>query len=71
MFWLLMTLLVIVGGILVLRQKAATLVASDEEPWRRSLGEDEPLNIEEIRHAEDEWTSGDDWKDLPEDESWR
>jgi hypothetical protein len=70
MFWLLMTLLVIVGGILILRQKAATL-ASEDEPWRRSLGEDAPLNIEEIRQAEDEWNSGNDWTDLPEDESWR
>ncbi len=70
MLWLFLTLLLITGGVLLMRRKAA-YVASEDEPWRRSLPEDAPLDIDEIRSAENEWTSGDDWKDLPDDESWR
>jgi hypothetical protein len=70
MLWLLMTLLVLVAGIIVLRRKA-TFVAADDEPWRQSLDEDEPLDIDEIRQAEEEWIETTEWEDPPDDESWR
>jgi hypothetical protein len=70
MFWLLLTLILITGGIFVLRRKAS-YIDSEKEPWRRSLREDAPLDMDEIRSAEEEWASGDEWKDLPEDDSWR
>ncbi|MDR0786971.1 MAG: hypothetical protein LBG44_03800 [Gemmatimonadota bacterium] len=70
MFWLVMTLILLAGGVLILRRKEK-YIASENEPWRRSLSEEKPLDIDEIRAAEEEWTSGDSWKDLPEDDSWR
>ena len=70
MFWLFLTLLVIVGGLLMLRRKAR-FATSDNEPWRASLGDDEPLDMEEIQRAEKDWLRASDWEDLPEDEGWR
>ncbi len=70
MLWLLMALFVIVGGVMMLRRKAE-FVAGEDEPWRQSLGEDEPLDIDEIRRAEEEWSDTAEWEDPPEDESWR
>jgi hypothetical protein len=46
----------------------------DDEPWRASLREpedDEPLDMEEIRRAEEEWgADGESW-DGNDDEPWR
>lgn len=71
MFWLLLSLLVIVGGILVMRRTASYEVR-DDEPWRRSLvSDDEPLDMDEARRAEDEWLESTSWEDVQDDESWR
>jgi hypothetical protein len=70
MLWLLMALFVIVGGVMMLRRKAE-FVTGEDEPWRQSLREDEPLDIDEIRRVEEEWSETAEWEDLPEDESWR
>lgn len=70
MFWLFLTVLVVIGGLLMMRRRAE-FVAAESEPWRASLGDDEPLDIEEIRRAEKEWLESSEWEDLPEDESWR
>ncbi|HUE97437.1 MAG TPA: hypothetical protein VMN39_12310 [Longimicrobiaceae bacterium] len=76
MFWVLMALLVVAGGVLLRRRQP---IGEDREPWRASLREeeeDEPLDLEEIRRAEDEWLAEEawaeeDWQDDPDDESWR
>ena len=71
MFWILMAVLVLLGAALVFRRRGR-YESPREEPWRSSLEpSDEPLDIEEIRRAEDEWLQEDGWRDPPEDESWR
>lgn len=70
MFWILMAILVVMGAALVLRRRRQ-YETPRQEPWRSSLAKDEPLDLEEIRRAEDEWLQEDAWEDLPEDESWR
>jgi hypothetical protein len=71
MLWLLMTVIAILGGFLMLRRKRS-YESVEQEPWRASLAqEDEPLDLEEIRKAEEEWLNSTDWEDSPEDEPWR
>jgi hypothetical protein len=71
MLWVLMALLVLVAGMsMMLRRREYETVES--EPWRASLADqDEPLDMEEIRRAEDEWLATEEWGDSAEDESWR
>lgn len=64
MFWLSLTLLAIIAAIAVtVRRRRYTGI--EDEPWRASLEDDEPLDMDEIRAAEEEWN---DWED---DESWK
>ena len=77
MFWVMMALLV-AAGFLLRRRETGT---SEEEPWLASLerdGDDSPLDIEEIRRAEEEWLAGSewnaesgDWSGEAEEEDWR
>jgi len=72
MMGLLFAVLLIVAILVVMRRGRAP-ASHQEEPWRASLREevDEPLDLEEIRRAEEEWEAegGLDWEE--EDESWR
>ena len=74
MFWVLMALLVVAAGVL-LRGRGRTVV--EDEPWRASLdeGDDEPLDMEEIRRAEDEWlaeeSAAESWREDEGEEDWR
>jgi len=73
MLWLLMALLVVVGGFSILRRRA-TFETAESEPWRQSLDEDEPLDFEEIERAEREWLESEDWEESEEGEEgedWR
>ena len=70
MFWLLLTVLLIVGAVAALLRRRR-YESVDAEPWRASLGEDdEPLDLEEARRAEEEFLA-DDWRDDEDDEGWR
>jgi hypothetical protein len=74
MLWLILTVLALVAGLLAFRRKRS-YESSEEEPWRRSLEpDDEPLDIDAIREAEEEWleSAEEEWDEgTPEDESWR
>ena len=69
---ILAALLVVAVAIILLRgPRRHTL---DDEPWRASLRErddDEPLDMDEIRRAEEEWgAEGESWDDGEDDEPW-
>ncbi|HET7275536.1 MAG TPA: hypothetical protein VFI91_10275 [Longimicrobiaceae bacterium] len=65
MFWLILSVLAIIAAAVIgLRRRRYT--GMEDEPWRASLGDDEPLDMDEIRKAEEEWN---DW-DSDEDEPW-
>lgn len=71
MLWFLMTLLVLFGAAAALRRRRAYESAEDE-PWRASLKEEEePLDMDEIRRAEEEWLDDEPWSDCDEDDDWR
>jgi len=71
MLWLFMAVLVLVAGLAVMRRRRRYEAASDE-PWRASLQrDDEPLDVQEIRQAEEEWLAGDSWQEPANDEDWR
>jgi hypothetical protein len=68
MLWAFMALLVLVGGMAMFRRRRVYESPADE-PWRASLADDdEPLDLEEIRRAEDEWLERDGWDGGPDDE---
>ena len=70
MFWILMAFFVVIGAMVVLRRRAQ-YESPREEAWRTSLeAENEPLDMEEIRQAEEEWLADDAWRDPSEDDSW-
>jgi hypothetical protein len=71
MFWLLLSVLAVVAFFaLVSRRKRYESV--EEEPWRASLEEDEPLDWEAAQRAEDEWLAENEWEKGEEDgEAWR
>jgi hypothetical protein len=71
MFWMLIAVLALVGGGLALtRRKSA--VEEPTEPWRASLGDDEPLDLDEIRRAEQEWLDEDDgWEEEDDEPAFR
>ena len=70
MLWMLMAIAVIAGGMMMMRRRRA-YEASEHEPWRASLNEDEPLDLDEIRRAEEDWLEDEGWEDRPEEEAWR
>ena len=69
MFWLLLALLVLLGAYSMTRRRRL-YESTAAEPWRASLKEDEPLDIEEVRRAEEEWLDDSGWQSA-EDEEWR
>lgn len=67
MLWALLAILVIVAGIMAKSRKV-----EPTEAWRESLeADDEPLDIEAIREAEEEWNEDSSWIDEDDDEVWR
>ena len=70
LLWFGFAALVIVGA---LRMRARSVSTDDDEPWRASLyqDDDEPLDIEEIRQAEEEWLEEEAWSEAEDDEPWR
>ncbi len=71
MIGLVFALLLVAAVALVARRRGSPKTPVDE-PWRESLREDaEPLDIEEIRRAEEEWAAegGLEWEE--DSESWR
>jgi hypothetical protein len=74
-FWLILSVLALAGGAAMLQRRRA-YESPDAEPWRRSLGEDEPLDLEAIRRAEEEFLAAEEsgWSEDDEadgDEPWR
>lgn len=70
MFWLLLTVLALLGG-LAMSPRRKSYESVEEEPWRASLEDDDPLDVEEARRAEEEWLE-DSWEEEEEDdEPWR
>lgn len=68
MIWFMLAIITV--GAFVARRRAASYF--EDEPWRASLDDsEEPLDIEEIRQAEDDWLQDSSWQDLEDDESWR
>lgn len=68
MFWITMALFVLWGGFLMVNRRRRNYRSTEEEPWRASLESDAPLDIDEIRRAEEEWRADEEWH--PDDE-WR
>lgn len=67
MIWFMLAIVTI--GAFVVRRRAANLF--EGEAWRVSLEDDEPLDVEEARQAEEEWLQESGWEDYEDDESWR
>lgn len=67
----LLAVLVLLGGAFALSRRRRPREL-DQEPWRASLQDDEPLDIDAIRDAEEEFLA-DDWEedDGEEGEEWR
>lgn len=67
----LLGVLALLAGLAALRRRRRP--PEPEEPWRRSLEDDEPLDLEEIRRAEEEFLAGGVEEDFDEDdgEPWR
>jgi hypothetical protein len=70
MFWLMLAVLVILGAAAAMARRRR-YEAVDTEPWRASLREDdEPLDLDEARRAEEEFLASD-WQEREDDEEWR
>jgi hypothetical protein len=71
MFWLLVTVLAVVAFFAVASRRRG-YESVEDEPWRASLKDDEPLDMEAARQAEEEWLKENRWEDeREEDEPWR
>ena len=68
-FWVILALLVLVAAAMVMR-KRRRYESVEDEPWRASLGEDDTLDVDEARRAEDEFLSSSPWEEEDE-EPWR
>jgi hypothetical protein len=66
MFWIAMAVLLLVAAGSILGRRRA-YESDEQEPWRASLDEEEPLDVEEARRAEEEFLAEDFEED---DESW-
>jgi len=67
-FWVILALLVLVAAAVVMR-KRRHYESVEDEPWRASLGEDDELDVDEARRAEDEFLDSAPWED--DEEPWR
>jgi hypothetical protein len=71
MFWLLVAILAVVAFFAVAARRRS-YESVEQEPWRASLGDDEPLDMEAARRAEEEWLKESAWEDDNEEqEPWR
>lgn len=71
MFWMLLAILVIAAFILALSRRRR-YESTEDEPWRASLRDDEPLDMEAARQAEEEWLADSGWQDEDDNaEQWR
>jgi hypothetical protein len=69
MLWIALATVVLLDGIAALRRRRM-YESVEEEPWRASLEEDEPLDLDEIRRAEEEWLEERDTFDDVTDDEW-
>jgi hypothetical protein len=67
--WIALATVVLLGGIAAMRRRRM-YESVEEEPWRASLEEDEPLDLDEIRRAEEEWLEERDTFDDVTDDEW-
>jgi hypothetical protein len=58
MFWIVMALLVVAAGI-GMAGRSRRYESVQEEPWRASLDDDEPLDVDAARRAEEEFLADD------------
>lgn len=68
MFWLIVAVLVLVVGVALRKQRKGYVV--EQEPWEADPDDGEPLDIDEIRRAEEAFDAEEEWDGLPEEE-WR
>lgn len=67
--WAVLAILAVLGGLAAWSRRRG-YESVEDEPWRASL-DDEPLDMEEARRAEDEFLQGEAWQPDEEDEPWR
>jgi hypothetical protein len=74
MFWLILTILTVVAFYAVM-QRRRRYESVEEEPWRASLGDEEPLDWEAAQQAEAEWLREREWQSDDDgdagEEAWR
>jgi hypothetical protein len=58
MFWIVMALLLVAAGI-GMAGRRRRYESVEEEPWRASLDDDEPLDVDAARRAEEEFLTDD------------
>ncbi len=68
-FWLVLTILALMAGFASLRRRSPSSI--EREPWEPDPADDPPLDMEEIRRAEEEWEADQGWEDPSEEEEWR
>jgi hypothetical protein len=71
MFWILIAVLAVIGFFVVASRRRQYETVEDE-PWRASLEDEEPLDWDAAREAEEEWLKEEEWEAGGDDhESWR
>jgi|GEM_PF-2716512 len=75
MFWLTLTILTVIAFFAVMKRRRR-YESVEDEPWRASLGDEEPLDWDAAREAEDELLRERDWQSDDDDvdaggEAWR
>jgi hypothetical protein len=71
MFWILIAVLAVIG-FFAIASRRRRYESVEDEPWRASLQDDEPLDWDAARQAEEEWLAEEEWETGSEDnEPWR
>jgi hypothetical protein len=68
-FWLALVALLVIGFFAALSRRRRYETVEDE-PWRASLDDDEPLDMDAAREAEEEWLEQS-WDEDDGGEAWR
>lgn len=71
MFWIFLTVLAVLAFLAVTARRRR-YESVEDEPWRASLEDDEPLDWDAAQKAEDEWLAEQSWDaDGDDGEPWR
>lgn len=69
MLWIILALVAVLAGAAAMTRRRS-YESVEDEPWRASLDEDEPLDLDEIERAEEEFYEDEGWSG-DDDEGWR